>query len=104
LCFNENVPIKSAGRGSLIAGLAICWLLNIAQLGIAWLLLVADVRLLPAYYVLVWAVGVVQVGYVVPLWRLLARRGLARTAKGLLIAAGMTALANAVLAVLVFRR
>ena len=95
--------IKSDGRGSLIAGLAVCWLLNIAQLGIGWLLLVADVRLLPAYYVLVWAIGVVQVGYVVPLWRLLARRGLARAAKGLLIAAGMTALANAVLAVVVFR-
>jgi len=91
------------GRGSLIAGLAICWLLNIAQLGIGWLLLVADVRLLPAYYVLVWAIGMVQVGYVIPLWRLLARRGLARTAKGLLIAAALTALANAVLAVVVFR-
>ena len=96
--------MKSDGRGSLIAGLSICWLLNVAQLGTAWLLLVADVRLLPVYYVLVWAIGVVQVGYVVPLWRLLVRRALARTAKGLLIAAGITALANAVLAVLVFRR
>jgi hypothetical protein len=96
--------MKRDGRGSLMAGLAICWLLNITELGVGWLLLVADVRILPAYYVLVWAIGMVQVGYVVPLWRLLARRGLARTAKGLLIAAVLTALANAVLAVVVFKR
>jgi hypothetical protein len=95
--------MKSNGRGSLIAGLAICWLLNVAELCIGWLLLMADVRLLPVYYVMVWAIGVAQIGYVVPLWRLLARRGLAHTAKGLLIAASLTALANALLAVVVFR-
>ena len=79
------------GRGSIVAGLAICWLLNVAQLGIGWLLLVADVRMLPAFYVLIYAIGLVQVGYVVPLWRLLVRRGKPRTARGLLIAAGVTA-------------
>ena len=75
------------GRGSILAGMAICWLLNVAQLGVGWLLLVADVRMLPAYYVLVGAIGLVQVGYVVPLWRLLRRKGKPRTAKGLLLAA-----------------
>ena len=59
------------GRGSIVAGMAICWLLNIAQLGVGWLLLVADVRMLPAYYVLVGAIGLVQIGYVLPIWRLL---------------------------------
>ena len=63
------------GRGSILAGMAICWLLNVTQLGVGWLLLVADVRMLPAYYVLVGAIGMVQVGYVVPIWRLLVRRG-----------------------------
>jgi hypothetical protein len=77
--------------------MAICWLLNIAQLGIGWLLLVADVRMLPAYYVLTGAIGVVQVGYVVPLWRLLRRKGKPRTAKGFLLAAGITALMNIVI-------
>jgi hypothetical protein len=95
--------MKNDGRGSLLAGMAICWLLNIAELSIAWLLVVADVRMLPAYYVLVWAIGVVQVGYVVPLWRFLVRQGLRRTAEGLLAAAALTALANAVLAIVVFR-
>ena len=82
------------GRGSIVAGMAICWLLNMAQLGVGWLLLVADVRMLPAYYVLVGAIGVVQVGYVVPIWRLLRRKGKPRTAKGLVLAAVLTALLN----------
>ena len=81
-------------RGSFVAGLAICWLLNFAQLGIGWLLLVADVRLLPAVYVLIGAIGAVQVGYVVPIWRLLVRKGRPRAAKGMLIAAGLTAIVN----------
>jgi hypothetical protein len=91
------------GRGSIAAGMAICWLLNIAQLGIGWLLLVADVRMLPVYYVLIGAIGVVQVGYVVPIWRLLRRKGKPRTAKGLLIAASMTAVINAALLAVIFR-
>ena len=82
--------------------MAICWLLNIAQLGVGWLLLVADVRMLPAYYVLVGAIGLVQVGYVVPIWRLLRRKGKPRTAKGMLLAAVLTALMN--LVVLFMRR
>ena len=86
----------------MAAGMAICWLLNVAQLGVGWLLLVADVRLLPAYYVLVGAIGVVQVGYVVPLWRLLRQKGKPRTAKGMLLAAVLTALMNLVIFWIVF--
>lgn len=78
--------------------MAVCWLLNIAQLGIGWLLLAADVRMLPAYYVLIGAIGVVQVGYVVPIWRLLRRKGKPRTAKGLAFAACVTLSVNALLA------
>jgi hypothetical protein len=82
------------GRGSILAGMAICWLLNVAQLGVGWLLLIADVRMLPAYYVLVGAIGIVQVGYVVPLWRLLRRKGKPGTARGLMIAAVLTLIAD----------
>ena len=89
-------------RGSILAGMAICWLLNVAQLGVGWLLLVADVRTLPAYYVLVGAIGLVQVGYVVPIWRLLRRKGKPRTAKGILLAAALTALLNLVIFWIVF--
>ena len=92
------------GRGSIIAGMAICWLLNVAQLGLGWLLLVADVRMLPAYYVLVGAIGLVQVGYVVPIWRLLRRKGKPRTANGLLIAAVVTLIADIAFVMLAYLR
>jgi hypothetical protein len=91
-------------QGSIAAGMAICWLLNIAEFGVGWLLLVADVRMLPAYYVLIGAIGLVQVGYVVPIWRLLHRKERPRTARGMLIAAIITALFNAVIALTIFRK
>lgn len=90
------------GKGSILAGMAICWLLNVAQLGVGWLLLVANVRMLPAYYVLVGAIGLVQVGYVVPIWRLLRRKGKPRTANGMLLAAGLTALLNITIAWMIY--
>jgi hypothetical protein len=91
------------GHGNIVVGMAICWLLNIAQLGVGWLLLVADVRMLPAYYVLVGAIGIVQVGYVIPIWRLLLRKNKPRTAKGVLIAATITALTNIVTVLLLLK-
>src|ERR1051326_5596550 len=90
------------GRGSVAAGMAICWLLNIAQLGTGWLLLVASVRMLPVYSVLIGAIGVVQVAYVVPIWRLLRRKGKPRTGKGVLLAAMLTALLNVVIAWMIY--
>ncbi len=92
------------GRGSIIAGMAICWLLNVAQLGVGWLLLVADVRMLPAYYVLVGAIGVVQIGYVLPIWRLLRRKGKPRTARGIMIAAVLTLIADVAFVMLAYLR
>jgi hypothetical protein len=82
--------------------MAICWLLNIAQLGTGWLLLVASVRMLPVYSVLIGAIGVVQVAYVVPIWRLLRRKGKPRTGKGVLLAAMLTALLNVVIAWMIY--
>lgn len=83
------------GKGSIMAGMAICWLLNLAQLGISWLLLIADERMLPLVFVLAGMIGLVQVGYIAPIWRVLRRRGKPRTAKGLLVAAGVTLAVNA---------
>jgi len=84
--------------------MAICWLLNVTELGVGWLLLVADVRMLPAYYILISALGLVQVGYVIPIWRLLRRKGKTQTARGMMIAAGITALLNVVIALVIFRK
>jgi hypothetical protein len=91
-------------RGSILAGMAICWLLNVAQLGIGWLLLVADVRMLSAYYVMVGAIGLVQIGYVGPIWRLLRVKGKPRTAKGLLLAAVITLVCSVVLVTVAYLR
>jgi heme/copper-type cytochrome/quinol oxidase subunit 3 len=89
-------------KGSIAVGMAICWLLNLAQLGIGWLLLVADVRMLSAYYVMVGAIGLVQVGYVVPLWRLLRRKGKPRTAQGFMVAAVLTLICDVVVVTLIY--
>lgn len=86
----------SNNSGSRFLGMLICWLLNIVQLGIALLLLAASEKMLPAVYVLVFAIGLVQIGYVVPLYRLLQRNRKPRAAQGLIIAASITVLLNAV--------
>jgi hypothetical protein len=96
--------MKSDGTGSIAAGWAICWLLNVAQLGIGWLVFVSDERMLPVGYTLIGGIGLVQVGYVIPIWRLLRRHGKLRTARGLLIAAGVTAALNLALVGLVLKR
>jgi hypothetical protein len=44
---------------------------------------------------------VVQVGYVVPIWRLLVRKGKLRTAKGMVIGASVTLLINAAVVALI---
>lgn len=84
-------------QGSILLGMAVCWLLNLVELGVAFLLLAASEKLLPFVYALVGAIGLVQVGYVVPLWRFLRRKGRPRAARGVLLAAAITALLNVAL-------
>jgi hypothetical protein len=80
--------------GSFLLGILLCWLLNLVELCAGLLLWFATDKYLPAVYVLIYAVGVVQVGYVVPLWRLLKRQGKSRAAKGLMWAALVTVVVN----------
>lgn len=82
-------------EGSLTLGLLVCWLLNVLHLGIAYLLFVYGEQMIPTVFVLVGGIGLLQIGYVVPIWFVLRRRGRTRMAKGLLIAACLTALFNA---------
>jgi hypothetical protein len=84
-------------------GMLLCWLLNMVQLGIAFVLLSSSEKLLPAVYTMSFALGLVQIGYVVPLWRLLVRNERLWVARGLLIGAGITLVVNAVIAALVMR-
>lgn len=77
-----------------ISGMLICWLLNIVQLGIAFVLLSSSEKTLPSVYVLTAALGVVQLGYVVPIYRLLRRKGRLHSARGLLTAVCLSIVAN----------
>jgi hypothetical protein len=75
-------------------GMLMCWLLNMVQLGIAFVLLSSSEKLLPAVYTMSAALGLVQIGYVVPLWRYLRRNGRRDVAIGVIIAAAITLCVN----------
>src|SRR5947209_7851480 len=92
----DNLPGRnsSMSRGSIIAGFFLCWLLNLAYAGIAWLLFVTSERTLPTGLILLTGIGVFQIAYIVPLFRLLRRRGKPRTAQRVVTAAVITALIN----------
>lgn len=72
----------------------ICWLLNVVQLGIAFVLLSSSEKMLPSVYVLTAALGVVQLAYVLPIYRLLRRKRRLHSARGLLTAACLSVVAN----------
>jgi hypothetical protein len=70
--------------------------------GIACLLFAYGERTLPGVVVLVAGRGLFQIGYVVPIWYVLRRRGSRRTAKGLAIAATITLLVSACFLALIY--
>jgi hypothetical protein len=83
-----------ADQGSLFLGIVVCWLLNVVHLGIAYFMFVESERMLSSVFVLVGAVGLLQVGYIAPLWYLFRSRGKRRMARGLMIASTITLLVN----------
>ena len=84
-------------EGSLFLGMIVCWLLNMVHLGVAYLFFVSGESTLPIVFVLVGAIGLLQIGYVAPIWYAVRRRGKRKTAKGIAIAACITLLANSIL-------
>ena len=91
----EN-SLAEKDEGSLFLGLIVCWLLNMTHLGIAFLLFAHGEGTLPTVFVLVGGIGLLQIAYVVPIWHVLRRKGKKKMAKGMAIAAVITALVNAV--------
>lgn len=89
--------ILTGDEGSLFLGMIVCWLLNMVHLGVAYLFFVSGDRTLPTVFVLVGAIGLLQIAYVVPMWYAVRRRGKRKMAKGIAIAAGITLLANSIL-------
>lgn len=86
----------------MFLGIVVCWLLNVVHLGIAYFIFVQSERMLSAVFILVGAVGLLQVGYIAPLWYLFRSRGKRRMARGLLIAATITLLVNATFWLLIY--
>lgn len=78
-------------------GVIICWMFNLVQLGIAFVLLASSEKSLPFVYVLLSAMGLVQIGYIVPIYRQLRRRAKVHAARGLLVAACGTVIVNTIL-------
>jgi hypothetical protein len=78
----------------VVYGFLICWLLNLVHVAIAFLLLASSDRMLASVYVLTAGLGLLQIGYVVPIYRLLWRKGKPWVARGLLMAAAVTAVVN----------
>lgn len=86
---------KITDQGSVFLGIVVCWLLNVVHLGIAYFIFVRSERMLSAVFILVGAIGLLQVGYIAPLWYLFRSRGKRRMARGLMVAATITLLVNA---------
>jgi hypothetical protein len=84
----------SEDEGRIIWGLLLCWGLNLLHVGLGFLA-IGDLRTLAAPIVLIGGIGLVQLIYVVPLYLNRKTNGKAATAKGLVIAASITALLNA---------
>jgi hypothetical protein len=80
-----------------VAGMVVCWLLNVVQLGIAFVLLASSEKALSSVYVLTLAFWVVQFGYVVPIYRILMRKQRRKAAHGLLTAACISAVVTVIL-------
>jgi cation transport ATPase len=99
----EEKSIQHKDEGSIVHGMIVCWLLNVAHLGIAYLLFVHGERMLPTVFVLVGAIGLLQVGYIAPLWYFLRRQGKRRMARGMAIAAMITLVANATYLAVIYK-
>lgn len=95
-------PVTFQDESSLFSGMLVCWLLNVTQLGIACLLFAFGERTLPTVVVLVGAIGLLQVGYIAPLWYMFRRRGAKKMAKGMALGAVFTLLLNAVFWVVIY--
>jgi len=78
-------------EGQIALGLLLCWGLNIGEVIFGFLMLMVPVL----GFALIGGIGIVQLIYVLPFYFSFKKQGKTDTAKGLVIAASMTALLNA---------
>jgi hypothetical protein len=93
---------SSSGEGSVLQGLLLCWGMNFLQVligcGVAWTEGERPGGSNTVVYLavgLALSVGLLQLLYLIPLWRVLKANGKTQTIKGVRIAACITALLNA---------
>lgn len=84
------------GRGSVIWGMFFCWLLNLAEIVVGLGAAGLPDRAVAGFMVnwLVGGIGLVQLFYVLPLFFMYRQRGNTASARGMAIAASITALFN----------
>jgi hypothetical protein len=81
-------------EGKIIWGLLICWGLNLLNLVLSFFL-GGSASNIGVLFVLVGGIGLIQLLYVIPLYISFKKSGKTDTAKGMVIAASITALLNA---------
>jgi ABC-type glycerol-3-phosphate transport system permease component len=93
----------SPSRGSILQGLLLCWGMNFVQVllgcSVAWIEAERPGGSNTVVYIAVamaLSAGLLQLLYLIPLWRVLKTNGKTQTIKGVIIAACVTALLNAV--------
>lgn len=87
----ESTEISTPRQSNVIKGMLICWLLNFLTIVLGFVL----ISTLTGTVILVGGLGLVQLIYVSPLYIKFKRNNQADTAKGMIIAASVTALLNA---------
>ncbi|HYX53320.1 MAG TPA: hypothetical protein VE783_07695 [Candidatus Limnocylindrales bacterium] len=100
----EPRPVLPRRIGMTLLGMMICWLFNLVQFGVTfWLFLIFGESFLAAAYTLIGGIGLLQIAYIIPLYRLLRRKNLPDAARGLALAACLTAMITAGFDVIAFR-
>lgn len=88
---NDNETSMSNDEGRISYGLLLCWVLNTAEIFSGFFLLSAAFL----GVALIGGIGIIQLIYVLPFYFSFKKQGKSETAKGIVIAASITALLNA---------
>jgi hypothetical protein len=98
----SSITEASPSPGSIWLGLLLCWGMNFVQVWVAGTIAWAvsegpggSDTMVSIAFAIAFSVGLLQLFYVIPLWRALKTNGKTQTIKGVVIAACVTALLNA---------
>lgn len=84
--------MSDKGAGKILWGLLVCWGLNLLEIFLPFFWIGPSDRVIS---VAIGGIGLIQLIYVLPLYFLFKQKGKTDTAKGIVIAASITAFLNA---------